>query len=308
MNGSPYDYEALWLKAKLFLNRATEEDDGRPFDEQALWASLALELLAKAALARVSPLLVAEPTEDGTNLLIASGLVEGDARFTSVRAKTLYSRCHKAFKPFSESEATKITNARNDYLHGSAAGFTSLPPSAWWPRFWTLAVILVNAMERDIADLVGHDRSHTVEHHLKQNQKNIEHRVEMLIARAKQRLNQYKSGSLPAKVATDWSPGQDLSAGLRYRDPHPCPACGSWAGILEGDESLAVDLQHIQFGDDDIETIVYVTAPSEYFSCPSCSLALDGYQLIEQAGLPSTFFTQGTDEDIPDYDSHYGND
>jgi len=108
----PYDYEALWLKAKLFLNRAMEENEPRSFDERALWASLALELLAKAALARVSPLLIAEPSEDGTNLLIASGLVEGDARFTSVRAKTVYSRCHKAFKPFSEAEAMKITHAR----------------------------------------------------------------------------------------------------------------------------------------------------------------------------------------------------
>jgi len=91
---APYDYEALWLKAKSFLNRAMDDEgDERSFDEQALWASLALELLAKAALARVSPLLIAEPTQDGTNLMIASGLIEGDARFTSVRAKTLYSRC-----------------------------------------------------------------------------------------------------------------------------------------------------------------------------------------------------------------------
>lgn len=92
---SPYDHEALWVKAKLFINRAMDDDEARSFEEQALWASLALELLAKAALARVSPLLIAEPNEEGSNLLIASGLLEGDARFTSLRAKTLFSRCHK---------------------------------------------------------------------------------------------------------------------------------------------------------------------------------------------------------------------
>jgi hypothetical protein len=308
VSGSPYDHEALWLKAKLFLNRAMEEDDDRPFDEQALWASLALELLAKAALARVSPLLVAEPTEDGTNLLIASGLVEGRARFTSVRARTLYSRCQKAFKPFSESDASMITSARNEYLHGSAAGFTSMPPAAWWPKYWTLAVTLVNAMERDLADLVGYDRSHTVERHLDQNKKNIEHRVEMLISRAKQRLSQHQAGTLPAKVAAEWAPGQDFSAGLRYRENHPCPACLSSAGTLEGDDALDVEPHQIQLADDYFETIVYVTAPSEHFSCRSCGLVLDGYQLIEQAGLPSTFSTQGYDDDIPDYEADYGND
>jgi hypothetical protein len=52
---APYDHEALWSKAKVFLNRAMDPDSGRAFDEQALWAAAALELLGKAALARVSP-------------------------------------------------------------------------------------------------------------------------------------------------------------------------------------------------------------------------------------------------------------
>ena len=34
-------------------------------------------------------------------------------------------------------------------------GFLALPAHAWWPRFWALASILVNARDRDIDDLVG---------------------------------------------------------------------------------------------------------------------------------------------------------
>ena len=56
----PWDPDALFIKAKLFLNHAMD-DDSRQFDEQALWASLALELLAKAALAKVSPVLMTAP-------------------------------------------------------------------------------------------------------------------------------------------------------------------------------------------------------------------------------------------------------
>ncbi len=59
---APYDSEGLWLKAKLFINRAMD-DNARSFDERALWASLSLELLAKAALANHSPLLIADPME-----------------------------------------------------------------------------------------------------------------------------------------------------------------------------------------------------------------------------------------------------
>lgn len=117
----PFDHEALWTKAKLFLNRAMD-DDSRSFDEQALWAALALELLAKAALARVSPLLIAEPNEEGTNLLIATGLVDGDARFTPVRAKTLMARCHKAFKPFDQSEAMKTSMVETSTYIAAAPG------------------------------------------------------------------------------------------------------------------------------------------------------------------------------------------
>lgn len=44
---TPYDPEAFWIKAKLFLNHAMDSDGPRTFDEQALWASLALELLVR---------------------------------------------------------------------------------------------------------------------------------------------------------------------------------------------------------------------------------------------------------------------
>ena len=181
---APYDHEALWSKAKVFLNRAMDPGPGRSFDEQALWASAALELLGKAALARVSPLLIAEPTEEGANILIATGLIEGTAQFTSVSASTVFKRCQRAFRPFSASDAQKFAAARNEYLHGSGIGFMTLAPQAWWPRYWALAVILITAQDREIEDLVGPDRARVVEAHLAQNAKNVEHRTEALISRA----------------------------------------------------------------------------------------------------------------------------
>jgi hypothetical protein len=142
---SSYDHEALWLKSKLFLNWALEDGEHRTFDERALWASMALELLAKAALSKVSPLLIATPTEEGANILIAAGLISGDARFESIKASTLFKRCARAYKPFNDTHALAIAQARNNFLHGGEAAFTKMPPEAWWPRYWTLAIILVHA-------------------------------------------------------------------------------------------------------------------------------------------------------------------
>jgi hypothetical protein len=303
---APYDHAALWIKAKLFINRAMDDDECRTFDEQCLWASLALELLAKAALARISPLLIAEPTEDGTNLLIATGLMEGDARFTSVRAKTLFTRCQRAFKPFSSTEAMAIINGRNEYLHSSGVGFTTIPPQAWWPRFWAQAAILVSALDRDMDGLVGHSRETVVEDHLAQNTKNVEHQTEALIERAKQRLSQHRGGTLSARVAAEWKPGMDLKAGLSHGTFATCPACQS-AGYLEGGDVIDTEVRWEEINKDEAAAFVIHTIGSDYFSCGTCQLVLDRYELIEQAGLPTDFDVEGSFEDVYD-ESEYGND
>ncbi|SEC06987.1 hypothetical protein SAMN04489844_1617 [Nocardioides exalbidus] len=302
----PYDHEALWLKAKLFLNKAMDDEEVRSFDERALWASLSLELLAKAALARQSPLLIAVPSEDGTNVLIALGLIAGKARFESVAAKTLYSRCEKAFKPFTKAEADKITYARNEYLHGAAAGFTEIPESGWWPRYWAQAVILVAACEREIDDLVGEVRAHIVRAHLEQNKKNVEHRTEMLLERARQRRAQFEAGSLPAKVAAEWQPGQPMTISLAHSQDETCPACGD-RGTVEGDTVSDTDVQYERVGENDYDAIVTLTVDSEYFSCEHCGLALDDYQVLTEAGIADTFEVDGDSSDI-EHEGEYGND
>jgi hypothetical protein len=301
-----YDHEALWTKAKLFLNRAMDEHDSRTFDERALWASFALELLAKAALARVSPLLVAEPSEDGSNLLIASGLVKGDARFTSVRAKTLYSRCHKAFKPFSLSEAMAITNARNEYLHAAGVGYTAIPERVWWPRFWAQAAVLVTALDQEMQALVGPSRDAVVTQFLEQNAKNVEHRTETLIERARQRLAQYQDGTLAAKVAAEFHPGSDRSAGLPHSERETCPSCGAY-GLLEGDTVSDTDVEWEQISEEDFEPTVRLTVEADYFSCANCQLVLNGYELLDQAGLSTTFYAEGSIDDVYE-EPDYGND
>ncbi|WP_062987071.1 hypothetical protein [Nocardia anaemiae] len=300
-----YDAHALWLKAKLFISHAMDDDVVRDFDEQALWAALALELLAKAALSRHSPLLIASPTEDGGNLLVASGLTQGQARFTSVTATTLISRCSKAFPPFSEKEAGAITGARNNYLHGGAATFTRIPSEAWWPRYWAQAVILVNALDKDVEDLVGAARTDLVEKYLTRNKKNIEHRAQMLVERAKQRFAQSRSGDLPRRIATEWEKPRDISLGLSYHADAKCPACGS-TGVVEGENVNDTQIKHEQIGEDDYDVWAELTVGSDYFSCETCKLVIDGWEVIVAAGIDDEFGV--TDDAMDHMEPDYGND
>lgn len=304
---APYDHEALWLKAKLFTTRAVGADNERTFDEHALWASLALELLAKASLARVSPLLIALPDEKGGNLLIASGLMEGTARFKSIPAHTLFDRCARAYKPFSSDEAKRIAEERNDYLHGGAATFSSIPEYAWWPRYWALVAVLVNALEHDIEDLVGPEYVASVNEHLDQNKKNLEHRLEMLLERAKQRLAQFEAGTLPARVAGSWQPGTAVDAGLKHGADETCPVC-SHVGLIEGDEVEDAAARYEQVSEDDFDVYVDLTVSSEYFSCSNCGLVLDSYDLVVEAGLNESFGADGEPSDLGEYEGEYGND
>ena len=147
-----------------------------------------------------------ERTEDGANLLIATGLIESTARFASVSASTIFKRCQKVFRPFNGDAAQGFASARNRYLHGSAIGFMTLPPEAWWPRSWSLAAVLVAALDREIEELVGPDRVGVVEGHLKQNAKNVEDRTETLVTRARQRLAQYRAGTRPARIQVEQDP------------------------------------------------------------------------------------------------------
>ncbi|MCF6506852.1 hypothetical protein E9549_05450 [Blastococcus sp. MG754426] len=301
---APYAEEALWMKARLFMSRAMDSDPPRSFDEQALWASLSLELLAKAALARVSPLLIATPNEEGTNLLIASGLVEGQASFHSVPAKTVFTRCARAFHPFSLKEATTIAVGRNEYLHGGAATLTPLPAEAWWPRFWAQAIILLTAQDKEIEDLVGSDRVSVVEDHLERNREHIQERLTALIERAKQRLTLHTAGRMNARMEVEWN-AFNAVAGLSHSGEARCPACDD-VGRLEGEDVTSYEITGERVSYDDYDVWARLTVSADYFACENCHLILDRYELVEASGLPTEFEDIGDPADY--YEREYGND
>lgn len=303
MSYNIFDHEQLYLKAKAFTSRAMDDDgDVRSFDEQAMWAALALELLGKAALSRVSPLLIADPSDDGGhNLLSAAGVIDSGKIAKTVTASTVWKRCARTFKPFDDNSATRFADNRNSYLHGSAAAFTSAPPHSWWPRYWNLVVILLQGMDKTIDDYVGIDRAEIVEAHLEQNKLNVETQANARIARARQRLAQWRNGTLPASVANQWRPGiRNLSNDMPYAEPYRCFICEKF-GILEGEDAVF---------DYDDDGGLFGTVDTLAFSCDYCGLDLDTPELlaaaakIEPPGFPTTFDVEADFE--PEYD--YGND
>lgn len=307
MSRQSYDHEALWLKAKLFINRAMDDEEERSFDEQALWASLALELLGKSALAKISPLLIAEPTEEGKNILAAVGIGEGAGKFTTVSASTVFKRCRGAFPTFNLAHATEISSARNEYLHGVGIGFGGSPPDKWWSKFWSSASTLITGQDRTIDELVGFNREKIVDDYLKQNQQYMEERYESLIHRARQRFLQKGRGDLPEKVQKVWKTGGQLALGLNYSDMATCPACES-TGLLEAEEVQNERSDgYFDSRTGEYESWGAADALPDHFSCAQCQLTLNELALLELAGLDESFEVQG-DEFLPEAEGEYGND
>lgn len=294
-----FDPEGLWMKSKLFINRALDAE--REFEEQAFWACCALELLGKYALARVSPLLIANPMDDGNSLLVASGLTEGNA--TSVPAKAVWSRCQRAFKPFSEAEAKKLSVGRNEYIHAAGIGFDAVPPHAWWPRFWSQAVILLHHMGLIVDDYVSRGDVDTVNAALATRREAVRLQLEARIQRARTMLSQSRSATLSPRQLKEWElKTHYLTSYSEYVD---CPACEGRA-TLYGDEVVEKDVVYGSgdWGEPDVQ--VTLTVAPVALVCSECRLELADYDLLLEAGFDGGFQVEGSGEDI-EYEPEYNN-
>ncbi|MFD6178475.1 MULTISPECIES: hypothetical protein [unclassified Isoptericola] len=300
-----FDPQAFWAKATLFLNRAMEPGDMRSEDERRLWASLALEQLAKWALAETSPVLVADPViGDGGQLLRALGLRESVGSVT-VGASTAFKRCEVIYRPFSAKDATKFSEARNEHLHGPEIALIGIPAEAWWMRFWSLVDILLSAHGQSPIDLVGSARSAEVEEHISRSAKAIEKRAEALVAGAQRNLKRYDDGLMSGTEQKRWDrvTKAPMGVGLKYNAEATCPACEA-TGYIEGDYPESEEYQSPE--DYDESPSLEVEFYADYFMCPNCHLVLETAELVVAGGIDGLFtvYTEAPEY----YEPEYGND
>lgn len=287
------------MKAKAHINRSFAAGESSEFEQAALWAASSLELLAKGALAKVSPLLVADPQDDGKSLLVAAGLSADVARFKSIPAKAIFSRCARAFPPFNEQEAARIAKQRNEELHSALSPFTAIDEEAWWQRYWAQAVLLVHAQDRTVGDLVGSARESVVEAHLARNSENVERRVHAMVERARRRSELAETSRDAAAEIAELLSRTGYEG--EFRGPAECPACEETGHLLgEYVENSDVDYDYEEGTATELLTIL-----SEAFECERCGLRLVGPEYIVAAGLPQQFDDQRDYE--PEWDD-YGND
>jgi hypothetical protein len=283
-----WDPEGFWSKSKVYIDKANEADHAS--QEFAFWSSLALELLARAALTKVHPALNADPQQD-TNLLYGFGFdIAGQPR--SLPAHSVYARLEKIIPDFGKPQRELcdfVGLLRNQELHTAEIPFDSLKVSKWLPRFYEVAGILCKSLGKTHADLLGTEVSRQAEKLVATLNKEQESAVKSKVAAHSKVFSskppeEQKALRAEAAIATKMI-GHGSSE-------QKCPACQS-PGVLRGD--LARSLKP-EFEEETAELFVEEVYLANAFHCPACDLSLDNVEEINLAGLEPTFSqTRSTD-------------
>ena len=157
-----WDAEALYLKAVRYVQHISTYDSDSW--EYALWASLSLEFLARAALANVSPALLADTDKSWASLYHALGFTPTEEKFAprSIAISEVFKRLTATVPDFTkeyESFGIRHTGRRNTELHTGELAFDEVKGSVWQPDFYRTSEILLASMGITLQEFVGQDEA-----------------------------------------------------------------------------------------------------------------------------------------------------
>lgn len=277
-----FDPDALYLKAERYVQHmsALDSDDW----EYALWSSLALEFLARAALANISPALLAEITDKSwSSLYHALGFTPAEERFApkSIAISEVFKRLSAILPDFAkehESFGIQHTGRRNAELHSGELAFDGIKGSTWQPRFYQTCEILLASMGMTLTDFVGKDEAKVArkliaaaaDDSAKAVKGEVEAHKKVWLAKSE------KERSTLGTQAAVWATRQ---AGHRV----DCPACGSQALVVG--EPVSAPTRRLKDGEI-TETQEYL--PNQY-QCIACGLKIAGLSRLTVVGLSDRY-------------------
>jgi hypothetical protein len=286
-----WDSTALLSKAQRYIEEMQEHSHS---DWKAvLWSSLALELLARAALSKFSPALLADPAS-WHNLSYALGYVPKVPKFfpKSIAMADVLARLSELLPEFDE-ELQKFCRVhignRNAELHSADMPFEGASSSTWLASFYRSCAVLGNSLGMSLIDLFDGDEAKA---------------ANTVIAAAKDAAANSVKGSINAhKTVWEAKPERDRTklaaqadVWARRQEGHvvTCPACSSKA-LLHGDP-ITEPKKTIK---EDFITETQTCLPTR-FECVACNLKISGLSQLAASGLGDPFKKTST-YDAADY-------
>ena len=298
VTGHEWSEETLFCKAVLYFEQM-ESYTANDW-QYGFWSALSLEFLARAALAHISPVFLAN-LGNWRNLAHALGKNPTARNFspTSSSVRDVFNRLHELTPNFSKETfnfCIKHMERRNSEIHSGHLAFESLGTSEWLPKFYLACKVLTESMERDIADLIP-DPAEAVDMISSLKEEAAEAVREDIKAHKKIWSNKTKEKKAEAfSQATAWA---RRDSGHRTN----CPSCNSPA-LLKGSPSGTVSTR--VNGDYIVQRQTQL--PSS-FECIACGLRISGLSRLSACGLgnafseesistPADFFDLYTEDDL----------
>jgi hypothetical protein len=303
------DSDALHAKSKVYIGRALARKGVGDLDEYQLWASLALELLGKAALARKHPSLVVDPTH-WQSLFVAAGInVTTDVK--TIATKTLFERLTHLVPRFDKTVqkfCQDIAERRNAELHSADLPFRTMRLDAWEARYWHACDTILHQMGSSLEKWLGAADAKAPRQLLEEAANALDAAVKLRVEAAKERFGALKK-----------SERERLTAEADLREPHhqvelfkgrydeiwveSCPACKCRAFMTGEQSSEEISEERDEYA---IWEIVDREFLGEEFRCPTCDLMLMGSDEIDASGL--SYIHEDQQEREMEYEPDYGND
>ncbi|MEZ5029766.1 MAG: hypothetical protein R2787_00015 [Saprospiraceae bacterium] len=151
-----WEREPLWTKAKMYFEKAFTEDREEPYF--GLWCAMGLELLARSAVSKVSPTLLADPDREQQNLLHALNLGSAKSQKKSIATNQVLYLCQTLITDFTELNlkvASAIINRRNEEVHTGGAAFAEYPTQQWIGGFYKCCKLLAEFQGESLNSLFG---------------------------------------------------------------------------------------------------------------------------------------------------------
>jgi hypothetical protein len=271
--------ESLWAKAQVYAERAAQEErDGPLF---ALWSHLAMEFLARGAVASFHPALLADRNKSVKSLLYALELGDGTEPKSVGTAESL-SLCVELVPGFTTEHrdaALLMLTRRNRELHTGEPAFEDLPLSAWLADYYLVAKALLDPQGLTLRDFIGIEEAAAAEQMIGALHERVKKEVLDLIAAANSAWNGLPVEEQRARRAAALiQPREAMTKSGR------CPACETGARI--GGEQVVVGQTRLDSGNDLVEEIRMLPVRLE---CAACGLRLSGHAELHAGGLGGQF-------------------
>lgn len=271
--------DALFKKAAGYSKRAMGQDRSGPWFPY--WAILSLEFLARAALAKVSPALLADPRNEDS-LMFAFGKATGSP--PSVVTSKVIERCTRLVDGFTSEHlkvCTRLFGLRNAELHSGASPYEGLSVQAWLPDYFSVCKVLLAHLEVAMESYFGKDDADAAAKMIDAASAQARKEVLDRVAACRKAFGALDQVQQVAKAAAAAMKLRDILSSGNTRKSENCPACGTRA-MVNGD---FIDHSEPRLDGKDLVYDINVL-PGE-LECFACGLRVVGHRemhAIEMGG------------------------